>query len=108
MILLSPRRCCAQTANFGELRHGEVRRILLLGKWINRWEDIRKAEGLTSPSLGAKLRLRASLRPSVVATKEQEMGESAQTQSRWEASCCVVGGGGRGHDGRVSAGPRWG
>src|SRR5215216_5461097 len=60
---------------------------------MNRWEDIRKAEGLTSPSLRAKLRLRASLSPSVVATKEQEMGESAQTQSRREASCCVVGGG---------------
>src|SRR5215217_7720089 len=56
--------------------------------------DIRKAESPTSPSLHAKvLKLGASLRPPVVATKEQEMAESAQTQSRQEASCCIVGGG---------------
>jgi hypothetical protein len=76
-------RCCMR-----------VPRIHLLGNWMNRWEDLRKAEGLRSSRLRAKvLKLRASLRPSVVATKEQEMGQSAQTQSRREASCCVVGGG---------------
>jgi hypothetical protein len=43
MLLLSPRRCCAQTANFLELRLGEVRRILLPRTPVNK--GIRKCRG---------------------------------------------------------------
>jgi hypothetical protein len=36
--------------NFSELRYGEVRRIPLPRTPVNRWKDIREAEGLTSPA----------------------------------------------------------
>src|SRR5215208_5251194 len=90
-------RRSAATRSLGELWLDELRRKTLLDNWVNRREDIRKADGLTSPSLRAKvLRLRASLRPSVVATREQETGESAQPQSRREASRCGFVGGAEG------------
>src|SRR5215207_5625325 len=46
MILLSPRRCCSQAANFLELHQCEVRRILLPRTPVNRASESRNRKTL--------------------------------------------------------------